>query len=244
MPLGEYAYTRYLGDQRLLRQVLEAAFGSPASDEIRRASTVLLCAAFEGFLKRLAEEHLDGMSGEWADLPAAHRMSIASTVLVETGSLQSRIRQVRNPDDAEAVSRTITRLAGWLSDTSSFAKAGTEPNLSGFWQPDAAPKVVERLLAQLRGGGDPFFAWVRTRGADGGSLWVNLEQVVKLRNDVAHGHRLHPTPTTHELRTYRVRMHIVAKLALSYCRSRPESAPTRETPAPEAGNGFGARPRG
>ncbi len=219
MALGDGAFREYLVAQGNLRDLIASVKLTQtdrANDELRRACTVLVCAALEGFLGRLGEEHLDATLDPYDTMTGAQKVAVAATA-VGTFAELNRALDVIDVGAADRVARTIRRVNEWLEVPGAYAKSGAEPTLGGFWEPDAAPKVLERLLVQLRSDGERFFSWMGRNGIDDGALWVTLQQLVRLRNDVAHGDRLLPSPSLDELRTYRSRVHLIVRRIRIYC---------------------------
>jgi len=89
--------------------------------------------------------------------------------------------------------------------------------LRGFYE-EAAPKAVDALLSAFHPQGQSFFDWLEAQGIDRGILWKNLQNMVNMRNEIAHGN-LSQKPTLVDARRFAGTARTLVQGADSYVRS-------------------------
>src|SRR5690349_20449507 len=108
------AYEKYRTGHTRVRQVVlrvEAwPTGSLEQVDALRGAGVLLCAAFEAYLREVDQEAWDGLSGDWTAMSAAEKRLVANRVISGMGELVARTpgTDLRLPE-AERVAAAVTR---------------------------------------------------------------------------------------------------------------------------------------
>jgi hypothetical protein len=180
---------------------LSAAPGSRNRTLATRGAVVLVVAEFEAFLRELLQERIDAIARPWSGLAPGEKKVIAAEILREFSGLEAGLGSngVATDKDGDRVHSLIQRVVGWVETPGEFARTGTRPAITGFYDPSRVVRMIERILVQLRADGRPFFDWLGMRGHDQSFHKAALEGLVTLRGDVAHQLRGNMQPTPEEV---------------------------------------------
>lgn len=216
------SYERYVAQHRRVSALVRAAAMEP-STELREAmlegATVILTGQFEAFLNSLGMRLAEAVTEHWDSMLPAQRRIVSRYASREILPVLLGLSDNGWPDDQDAnrVRTVVTKSHNWMEIPGDFARSGPDLKVEELYRIDAAPKAIERFLAQYWPDGPRFFTWLESRGHDRNAIWLTLTQVVNVRNDVAHGLGQVPTPTLTDVRTYLARITRIVRHSIEYC---------------------------
>ncbi|MGO1629168.1 MAG: MAE_28990/MAE_18760 family HEPN-like nuclease [Microbacterium sp.] len=180
----------------LLRELAVASErnAAPASNTMCRAAVVLLVSHFESFLKSIAEEFVDAVgTGEVTSvrLPSGLR---------ETHTIPRLEEIVLSQDSTQRASllRKLGDVTALWNDTAKPSRGTLKPRIFARLVTSASPNVIDALFQRMGAqehacDGDLDIAIEDE--VDTVNISVRVNEIVKCRNDIAHGDtERKPTP--------------------------------------------------
>jgi hypothetical protein len=219
------AYQAYRSGHLELKALLIEISATSASRNrtlTTRGAAVLVVAEFEAFLRDLLQERIDAIAMPWPGLAPGEKKVVAAEILREFSDLEASFGSdgVASDRDGDRVHALIQRVAGWVGTPGEFARTGTRPAVTGFYDPSKVVRIIEKVLVQLRADGRPFFDWLGMRGHDQSLHRSALEGLITLRGDVAHQLRGNMQPTPEEVLDQLKRCGFLARMIRMYVADR------------------------
>lgn len=191
-----------------------------------RAATVFLVSHIEGYYNEVAREILSLVKNRWSDLSPAHCSFLSRGISELIVQKISEIREgnFTSGEDIRKLKYIIGRANAGLSNPVTLPDEVKETKLIGF-HIDSAPKSVNKLLSSFDPLGEDFFKWLSDEGQDRGLYWTTLDNVTRLRNDIAHGN-LYAQCTLHDAKAQSITCARLVRFSDKFlCRSYPDIIP-------------------
>lgn len=216
------SYETYAAGHKQVAQLLRASVQTGDArlrEGMLRGAVVILSGQLEAFLNSLGRLLAEAVSEEWTNMLPAQRRIVARYAARHMSDLPAVVPEDGFPDDggAERVHELILTTRDWMENPGEFARSGPDLRVERLYHLEMAPAAIARFLTFYWPDGPGFFDWAADRGEDRGALWVTLTQLVRVRNDIAHGLGQVPPPTVEDVRQYLARTTRVVRLAIAYC---------------------------
>lgn len=168
----------------------ERAIGDSLSDQdnsVRRASVVLLVSHFESYLKSTAEEFIDSLSSGNLE---ARRIPVGIRELHTVPKIEE-ILSSKDAAQRHNLLRKLSAVSMLWNDTAKPAKGSLDARLFSRQVTSARPEKIDNLFELMGSTHSVCDGDIDIRVGDGETVTSNirlaLDDVVKCRNDIAHG---------------------------------------------------------
>jgi hypothetical protein len=167
----------------------DASTTSPQQDNaLRRAGVVLLVSHFESYLKTLAEEFVDALDTgrlEARQIPQGIRE-------LHTIPRMSEILSTKSDDQRISLLRKLPSITALWNESAKPPSGTLNPQLVARQVTNAHGETIDGLFLLMGNGLNVCDGDIDIENPDGGSIETanirrGLEDVVKCRNDIAHG---------------------------------------------------------